>query len=74
MIVTAANEFMAPIHDRIPVFIRPSDFKSWLSGEAGTECFAPQPNDYLRAWPILRPVNMVRNQGAELTNRVDPAA
>jgi putative SOS response-associated peptidase YedK len=38
MIVTEANDFMAPIHDRIPVFIRPNDFKPWLSGEAGTDC------------------------------------
>src|SRR3984893_19161575 len=37
MIVTAANEFMAPIHDRMPVLLSAHQFASWLSGEAGTE-------------------------------------
>jgi putative SOS response-associated peptidase YedK len=74
MIVTAANEFMEPIHDRIPVFIQPDDFEPWLSGEAGTELLAPPTNDYLRAWPVSRRVNAVRNEGAELIGPIDPAA
>jgi putative SOS response-associated peptidase YedK len=73
MIVTEANDFMARIHDRIPVFIHPSDFERWLNGKAGTELLAPPPNDYLREWPVSRRVNVVRNQGAELVEPVESA-
>jgi len=33
MIITAANEFMAPIHNRMPMFLAAHQFASWLSGE-----------------------------------------
>lgn len=30
MIVTAANELMRPIHDRMPVILTPVDYERWL--------------------------------------------
>ena len=33
VITTDANEIMRPIHDRMPVFIGPPDWRAWLAGE-----------------------------------------
>jgi putative SOS response-associated peptidase YedK len=57
VIVTAANDFMAPIHDRMPVFIPPGRFDAWLSGAAGVEILQPAPDAFLRAWPVGTRVN-----------------
>lgn len=31
VIATAANEVMAPIHDRMPVILQPEDWAAWLA-------------------------------------------
>jgi putative SOS response-associated peptidase YedK len=53
LIVTSANDFTRPIHDRMPVLDR-RDHEAWLTGKAGFELWRPAPNDFLcmmtRAW------------------------
>ena len=66
MIVTAANDFMAPIHDRMPVLLSAHQFPAWLSGEAGTEILKPALEGVLKAAAVSPMVNAVKNQGAEL--------
>lgn len=66
LITTTANEFMQPIHHRMPVILQPETADEWLAG----------PNDYLenaaerapalRAWPVDRRVNNARDQGRDL--------
>ena len=66
LITTTANDFMQPLHHRMPVILQPDTADEWLAG----------PNDYLqnaaervpalRAWPVDRRVNNARNQGADL--------
>ena len=34
MVMTDANETVAPLHDRMPVILRPGDVATWLDGEA----------------------------------------
>jgi putative SOS response-associated peptidase YedK len=34
MIIAAANDFVAEVHDRMPVLLQPSDFGAWLCVEA----------------------------------------
>lgn len=48
MIVTAANELVARVHDRMPVPLAPKDFEPWLSCEAGTEQLRPASDDALQ--------------------------
>ncbi len=35
MVITEPNEFVAEVHDRMPVLLAEKDFEPWLSGEAG---------------------------------------
>lgn len=43
LIVTAANDFTRPIHERMPVFLAPHDHDAWLTGKAGAELLRPLP-------------------------------
>ncbi len=49
----------------------------WLGEEAGepAELLRPAPPGTVRLWPVSRAVNSVRNNGADLLDRIDdPAA
>ena len=37
MIITAPNDFVAEVHDRMPVLLAEKDFEPWLTGKAGLE-------------------------------------
>jgi putative SOS response-associated peptidase YedK len=60
MIITEPNEFVAEVHDRVPVLLAERDFEPWLSGKAGLELLKPAPNDLLQKWPVSRRVNSSR--------------
>jgi putative SOS response-associated peptidase YedK len=60
MIITEPNEFVAEVHDRMPVLLTEKKFDPWLSGEAGVEYFKPAPNDFLQKWPVSKRVNSSR--------------
>lgn len=66
LITTAANEFMAPLHHRMPVILQPDTATEWLSGTADFLDNAAEKMPPLRAWPVNRTVNNARNQGEEL--------
>ncbi len=57
MIITEPNEFVAEVHDRMPVLLTEDKFAPWLSGEAGKEALVPAPNDYLQRWTVSKRVN-----------------
>jgi putative SOS response-associated peptidase YedK len=57
MIITQPNDFVAEVHDRMPVLLMPERFDAWLSGETGADQLKPAPNDYLQRWPVSRRVN-----------------
>jgi putative SOS response-associated peptidase YedK len=58
LIITAANDFTRPIHDRMPVFLDRQNHGAWLTGKAGVELLRPAPNDLLRMWPVSKRVNV----------------
>jgi putative SOS response-associated peptidase YedK len=60
MLITEPNEFVAEVHDRMPVLLTEQQFEPWLSGEAGVEILKPAPNDYLRKWRVSKRVNSSR--------------
>jgi putative SOS response-associated peptidase YedK len=57
MIVTEANQFVAKLHDRMPVILEPEQFELWLSGAAGLDILKPAANDVLQCWPVSQRVN-----------------
>jgi putative SOS response-associated peptidase YedK len=56
MIITAPNDFVAEVHDRMPVILDQADFGAWLN-EGGTALLKPAANDMLRRWPVSQRVN-----------------
>ena len=66
LITTAANEFMTPLHHRMPVIVHPDSANDWLSGAADFLQQAANNAPVLQAWPVDRRVNNARNEGAEL--------
>ena len=38
IVTTAANEFLSPIHDRMPVILQPQSYGSWLAPNATPAC------------------------------------
>ena len=43
IITTAANELIAPIHDRMPVIVAPEDFDRWLAPSSPTRAICSRP-------------------------------
>ncbi len=76
VITTAANDTMAPVHDRMPVLLAPEDWEGWLDPtnndlDALQHLLVPAPNEVLVMHTVSTAVNNVRNAGPELTQ---PAA
>jgi len=70
LLTIAANEFMLPLHHRMPVILRADTADDWLSGETDYLENAAQRTPKLCAWPVSRQMNNARNQGKDL---IDPA-
>jgi putative SOS response-associated peptidase YedK len=66
LITTAANEFMASLHHRMPVVLRPDTADRWLAGDDDLVEYAVSHGPNLRAWAVDRRVNNARNEGADL--------
>jgi putative SOS response-associated peptidase YedK len=79
ILTTAPNALLAPIHDRMPVILDPTDWDAWLHEETPIEdlrpLLVPAPEGTLEAYPVSPAVNNVRSDGPELlaplTRRVD---
>ena len=60
MIISEPNDFVAEVHDRMPVLLMPEQFAHWLSGDMGVEELKPVDNEYLQRWPVSKRVNSSR--------------
>jgi putative SOS response-associated peptidase YedK len=60
MIITEPNQFVAEVHDRMPVLLRPDQFDAWLDGSAGKEMLVPAAEDMLNKVPVSQRVNSSR--------------
>ena len=69
LITTAANDFMRPLHHRMPMILETEAANDWLGGDKTMLDTAAKNSPPLRAWPVDRRVNNARNQGEEL---IDP--
>ncbi|NLS03012.1 SOS response-associated peptidase [Rhizobium sp. P32RR-XVIII] len=71
ILTTAANASIAPIHDRMPVVIKPEDFSRWLDCKTQeprdvADLMKPAEEDFFEAIPVSDKVNKVANMGADL--------
>jgi len=77
IVTTTANATLAPIHDRMPVILAPSDWGAWLDPgtsdpDALGDLLRPAPNDLLIRYPVTKRVNNARNEGADLVVPLGP--
>lgn len=78
VITTAANERMAPVHDRMPVLIPPQQWALWLDRQVHDRAaieplLVPPPVSALQAWPVARTVSRSSSEGPELVQPLPPA-
>ena len=75
IITTAANDFLAPIHNRMPVILPRESEEMWLESELEdaaslTGILAPYPEECMDAYEVSTIVNYARNDGPEVIARV----
>ncbi|GGG12812.1 SOS response-associated peptidase [Paenibacillus abyssi] len=66
ILTTQPNELMAPIHDRMPVILRPEDEAAWLDRcnqepSLLQQLLLPFPSEALEAYPVAAAVGSVKN-------------
>ena len=74
IITTAANEFMAPIHNRMPVILPRDAYDPWLDPTltdpvAALSMLNPYPPDLMTAYPVSRRVNSPANDDPSVIER-----
>ncbi|MGH9171459.1 MAG: SOS response-associated peptidase [Acidimicrobiales bacterium] len=77
IITTDANGDVAPVHDRMPVFLDKLDWAGWLDpAPLGSDDLAhllrPAPDGVLRAYQVSTAVNSARLDGPELVEPLEP--
>ena len=74
VITTTANTTVAPVHDRMPVLLAPSDFAEWLDpdtkGHDVAALLVPCRSDLMECWPVSKAVCRASNDDKAL---IDPA-
>ena len=75
LLTCEANGVVAPVHDRMPVILKPEDYARWLDPEeqrrteALVRLLAPLPDDWLSAQPVGKLVNNPRNEDPRCIER-----
>lgn len=70
LITTAANDFMTPLHHRMPVILESNTAGEWLAGSKDLLDDVAGITPALQAWPVDRRVNNARNEGEDLVSAV----
>lgn len=70
ILTTTPNEFVAPIHDRMPVILAPQDYDVWLDEEVHDSellrhLLVPYPAEGMEAFSVSTLVNAPANDGPE---------
>jgi putative SOS response-associated peptidase YedK len=76
IVTTAANDVLAPIHERMPVILDRSFEEAWLDPDlddpkAAIAALQVVPPDLLEAYPVASLVSSVRNDGPSLIEPID---
>ncbi len=65
LLATDANQIMEPIHDRMPVILKPDDFDLWFDPEVkDPNLLKPLPRPYPSAEMIVQPVTSKVNKAS----------
>jgi putative SOS response-associated peptidase YedK len=78
VITTESIGQLTEVHDRMPLLLAPQAFERWLDPDASdvADLLVPAGDDIVDAIelrPVSDKVNNVRNNGAELVQRIEPA-
>jgi putative SOS response-associated peptidase YedK len=74
VITTEPNATMAPIHDRMPVILKPEDYEEWMSPDTSVSRARALVRPYdgpMRVWKVSTRVNKVANEGGENIRPLD---
>ncbi|MDQ3798001.1 MAG: SOS response-associated peptidase, partial [Acidobacteriota bacterium] len=71
IITTAANEVLKPVHDRMPVILKPADYAQWLDPEENNtdrlqKLLAPYPAVEMTSHAVSKSVNIPDADSPEL--------
>ena len=68
ILTTAANAFVAPMHDRMPAILAEHDIDAWLTAppEDAAKLVRPYPDGELREREVSRAINDPRNETGQL--------
>lgn len=77
IITTDANDLLRPVHDRMPVILRPSDVSQWLDPELRLYAelapfLAPYPSEAVQLIPVNPRVNHIRNDDPACVEPLGP--
>lgn len=75
ILTTSANDFLRPIHERMPVVVKPEDFARWLNCKTllprdVANIMRPVEDDFFEAIPVSDKVNKVANTSPDLQERI----
>jgi putative SOS response-associated peptidase YedK len=71
IVTTQANEFLKPLHNRMPALLAPDCWPAWLGETEASEndlksMLKPYPDKGMTFWPVDRRVGNVRNDSPDL--------
>jgi putative SOS response-associated peptidase YedK len=75
IITSSANETVSPLHDRMPVILKPESYATWLDPKTDPttlkQLLVPFPGTEMTCYPVSSAVNYPDNEGPQLIERVD---
>lgn len=75
IITTEANKVLEPIHERMPVILKPKDYDQWLDAKAKDtgkleKLLAPYSSEEMTAYKVSKSVNAPSNDSPELIEEI----
>ena len=67
------NDVVRPLHNRMPVILRPEDYERWLSDSDPRDLMQPVANEAVVAYPVSPRVGTPQNDDAALVEPIDEA-
>ena len=79
IVTTEPNQFIKPIHNRMPVILSQETEALWLDPmtedpETLDKLLAPAPAEYMAGYQVSQSVNSPKNSGPECIQELEPAA
>jgi len=76
ILTTSASGFLRPIHERMPVVVKPKDYARWLNCKTllpreVADIMRPVQDDFFEAIPVSDKVNKVANTSPDVQARVE---